>query len=512
MAVPERCVRPSARISVASVQEPAAGERGDGTGDAGRGWLGVPATPGKPPQSWSAPAGGRTAIAPGHMPGRLRNLWDSLVTSLWFIPAVMMAAVVPLWTGAWWIDRHFAAPAGPLPWWVYVARPQDARELTQTLLSSVITMTSLVFSITMVVLTLAASQYGPRLIRSFMSSPMTQSVLGTFTMTILFCLIELAYIGRRAGEAQVAFPSVTGAVVLTAASIVVLVLFIHFLGRSIVSETIIERVGRELDATLDELQPDGAGSSDDPEAALTVDFLDEAERLEAPGSGYVQAIEFSRLVRLAAESDVTIGFLFRPGDYIAEHSHGIGVAPGGRLSEAARAEIASAIILGAHRTPVQDPEFSIRHLVEIGVRALSASVNDPYTALAVLNRLAASLVRLMGKTLPQAVFRDAGGTIRVACPQPTYAGFIDGALNQIRQNGAGMPVIAIHLAEAIGSIAGAARLPSQVQALKRQLDALETAVARLVPDASDRDDIGRRLAAARGEIERAGRRVAPLRG
>lgn len=104
--------------------------------------------------------------------------------------------------------------------------------MLSTILSSMITMTSLVFSVTIVVLSLAANQFGPRLIRNFMASPQTQVVLGTFVMTILYCLIVLGSIGRRGSEGPFPFSTVTMAIVLMAVSIILLVFFIHTRARS----------------------------------------------------------------------------------------------------------------------------------------------------------------------------------------------------------------------------------------------------------------------------------------
>jgi uncharacterized membrane protein len=354
----------------------------------------------------------------------------------------------------------------------------------------------------MVVLSLAASQFGPRLIRNFMASPHTQIVLGAFVMTILYCLIVLAAIGWQGSEGMSPFSTITIAITLMAVSVALLVLFIHTLARSIVSETVIERVGRELDDILDEIEPlPSRVLQDDPEHALPEDFERHSAHFGPNVSGYVQGIEFDQLVETGRSRGVVIGLRFRPGDYLAKGGCGIAICPRERDGPALREKILGAIVMGAHRTPVQDPEYSIRHLVEIAVRALSPGVNDPYTAVAVVHRLSASLSHLMGRGLPPAVFRDESDVVRVVCSQPSYASLTEAALDQIRQNGADKPLVVIHLLEAVARIAEHVSLPSQIEVLLKQLRTIEEDAGREIASPSDRADVKARVEKAREIVE-----------
>ena len=423
----------------------------------------------------------------------LRTCWDALRTSFWFLPALMglvalvMAAVAPS------IDGSLGTRG---PWFVYVSAPEDARNLLGNLFSSMITMASLVFSITMVVLTLAASQFGPRLIRTFMASRRTQLVLGTYVMTITFCLLCFASIGWRQGEEPFPYLSVTFAIALTLLSVALLIVHIHALARSIMSETIIGLVGRELDDGIEDLVPLGEGPGDDPEAALPDDFAEKAARSGLRQAGYIQAIEFAEIVRIAQDSDVLVGLYFRAGDYVIEGGKGIGIYPTERAGPDLHEAIARTITVGTHRTPAQDLEFSVRHLVEIAVRALSPGVNDPYTAAAVINQLSASLGRLMNRELPRGVFSDAEGTMRVICERPTYASLLGASFHQIRQNGGDKPLILIHLLDAIERIASRARTESQREALREELRRVSDTAEREIDDPADLATIRKRALVA----------------
>ncbi|QIR86518.1 DUF2254 domain-containing protein (plasmid) [Paracoccus sp. AK26] len=209
-----------------------------------------------------------------------RALWDAVRTSLWFLPAIMGVLALGLTAGALALDEGLGQGSDEsFPRIIYVSAPDQARELLATVLTSMITMASLVFSITMVVLTLAAGQFGPRLIRNFMGRLQTQFVLGTFVLTIIYCLMLLASIGPGDAGGSNAYLSVTVAIGLALFSVALLVLYIHDLATSIMSETLIETVGRELDQGVRDLRP--LGQTDDPEQALPEDF---AERAALAGS------------------------------------------------------------------------------------------------------------------------------------------------------------------------------------------------------------------------------------
>jgi uncharacterized membrane protein len=425
---------------------------------------------------------------------RLRALVDRLRTSFWFVPILMLTLGFPLALIATRLDDA-VAQRSEFPLLLYVSEQATAREILATILSSMITMASLVFSITMVVLTLAAGQFGPRLIRSFMASLHTQAVLGTYAMTIVYCLLALVAVGSRAREGLHAYPTVTMAVILTIVSITLLVVHLHLLARSIMSETVIERVGAELDALTEALPADD--KRDVPPSRHPAGIEEEAVFFGTRTAGYVKAVEFRRLCALAAKADRLVVLRFRPGDYVACGGRDIGVSPPARLDADLVEAIQDTIIVGTHRTPLQDPDFAIRHLVEIAVRALSPGVNDPYTAVSVVNRLSASLVKLMRRTLPDGLHHDEGGSLRVIAPAPDWDSLLSAGFDQIRQNGADKPAIAIHLLEAFARMAEQARLPRQQEAIARQIEIVEAAALARIELAHDREAVSSRADRAR---------------
>ena len=166
---------------------------------------------------------------------RLLNLWFRLRTSLWFIPILMTLGAGAIAVLALRIDSDLL-PEGERVWWLYSGNPESASDLLSTLLSSIITMATLAISITMVVLTLAASQLGPRLIRSFIGNRRTQASLGFFIMTIVYLLLVYRRVDDSMAADNVPHVAITMGSVLSLVCVFLLLFYVHHLASSIVSE------------------------------------------------------------------------------------------------------------------------------------------------------------------------------------------------------------------------------------------------------------------------------------
>ncbi|MCJ8520681.1 putative membrane protein [Pseudorhizobium tarimense] len=175
------------------------------------------------------------------------------------------------------------------------------------------------------------------------------------------------------------FPSVSLGIALTLASILVLVSFLHFLARSIVSETVIKRLGLEISDMLSELHGPAEDRNHDPEQFLPQGFHQRAHFFGPRVDGFVQSIGLDRLAAIAPRRDIFIAFSFRPGDYVITDGGGIGIFPASRWSKDLQEQACQAVVVGSRRTSTQDPEFAIRHLVEMAVRALSPGIKRSHT-------------------------------------------------------------------------------------------------------------------------------------
>jgi uncharacterized membrane protein len=423
---------------------------------------------------------------------RLRTLWDAARTSLWLIPSLMIVVGFALAVTMLNIDVRWARGDRTEFWWVNHGDGEDARNLLSTLLGATITMASMAFSVTVVALTLAASSYGSRLIRIFQADLRTQVTLGAFALTIVYCLIVLRSIHGRASVADVPHASVTLGTVLGFACVVALLFFISGVARSLVADEVVRRARDDIDASLAALPPlDASSLPDFASGDLPPNFENEAEKVALPHEGYVKATDYEALVDWATARNVVIRADFRAGDFIVEGDKRVLIFPPTGDPERVRQEIGRFIVTGDERTPTQDLEFSIRHLVEVAVRALSPGVNDPFTAAVAIDRLRGALSRLAGRRLPLERLRDQNGVLRLKRRTSTFEGLVGTSLHQIRQAGSSHPFVLIHMLEALEAIAPHTQTVTQRRTLLHHAHLIRSAGLRDVPEQEDRDDVER---------------------
>jgi len=286
---------------------------------------------------------------------------------------------------------------GPI-WVLFGGSGQEAPQFLSSLMTAMINIRRWRSPITMVALVLAAQQLGPRLIHSFMSDRHTQIALGLFVGTVVYLLVGL----RSAYSDGKTVPnlSVTGGTLLVLICLITLLLFVHHLAHSIVADSVIERVGAQLDADIVRHCPE---HNDKPHEDY--DLGQDRTAVDLAKGGYVQAINYGAVARAAAAADAIVSFEVRAGHHAVTGVVAADVYPKHRATDELRQTIQSAVLVGAERTTVQDLEYSVRHPVEVALRALSPGINDVYTALAVINRLALSLRTMMQRAAPQACGR-----------------------------------------------------------------------------------------------------------
>lgn len=385
----------------------------------------------------------------------------------------------------------------------YAGGADGARAVLTTVAGSMITIAGVVFSLTLVALTLASSQFGPRLLRNFMSDTTTQVVLGTFIATFLYCLIVLRTI-RSPGEGSEFVPqvSVTTGVLLAVASLGVLIYFIHHVARSIQADVIVGRVAADLDARVDELFPSqiGQGSSeglyDSQGAVLQCESEEEPGRVVAPTDGYIQFIDAEGLMSLAVEEDLLVRLERRPGHYVTKGDRLALVWSARALDDSISGRLSSTFAFGTQRTSAQDVEHAVNQLVEVAVRALSPGINDPFTAIVCVDRLGSALRRLARREIPSGRRLDKQGKVRVVSDEVTFPGVLDAALNQIRQYARGHVAVTIRLLEAIEGVAVAATRREDLVALRRHAEMMVRSAREGLGDPYDVNAVEERYRAA----------------
>ncbi|RAI41114.1 DUF2254 domain-containing protein [Rhodoplanes roseus] len=395
----------------------------------------------------------------------VRIAYNRLRTSLWLIPAVMAAAATALAFAVLYsgLDLRISPQGGQ--GWVFSGDAGTARDLLSTLLSGMITMTSLVVSITMVVLSLSAGQLGPRLIWNFMGDRQIQTVIGLFVATILYTLVILRSVNEELGASYVPHVAITVASLLVVTCLFALLFYLNKLARSIISDTMIDRVAQNLAGAI-AAQPQARVAT----VGGPLPSGSHRRTIALETSGYVQFVDYAALCRIATRRNALLTVRIRPGHFAIRGGGRIDVLSQDPLPEPVDDDVRAAFVIGPDRTADQDLEYSIRQLVEIALRALSPGMNDAFTAMAVIDRLAAAVEAIGRRPLPRPEYTDQNGTVRVIADVSTYEGVVDAAFLQIRQSAAHDPAVLMQLAARLGDLLEVSRSDEQRAVLTKHIE------------------------------------------
>ncbi|WP_195210547.1 DUF2254 domain-containing protein [Actinomarinicola tropica] len=426
------------------------------------------------------------------------NLLQRLRERFWFVPAVL--CLVSFLVAQLLVEVEERVTVDGFPGWfdtVFLRVGESgSRDILGAIATSSLAVAGTTFSITMAVLALTSSSYGPRLVRNFMADRGNQIVLGVYVATFLYSLLVLRSV-RAIGdpgdpEAEVFVPhlAVNLAVVLAVLNVAVLIYFIHHISSSIQISSIAGRVRRDLHDTVERLYPEelGLGPDDlddveEPADAELPDRLPErSHHVCARAPGYVQYVRVDALFDAARRHDVLVALAVRPGDYaIADqvlayvHPEPVEEVDGVAALEEA---IVDAIVIGGSRSPYQDIEFAVQQLTELAVRAVSPSTNDPFTAVNALDDLSSGLTLLAERHIPSPARFDDRGVLRVHAPAPDVVDLVSDVLDHIRWYGSDQPPVVRGAYELIERVGGASRHRSVRARLLRQLHLLVEAVER----------------------------------
>ncbi|MEH2323665.1 MAG: DUF2254 domain-containing protein [Nostoc sp.] len=422
------------------------------------------------------------------------KLREGLRSSYWFVPLLITGAAIAL---AFFMLRLDLTGKSELMeksgLKIYTGGADSALTLLSTIASSMITVAGTVFSVTLVALTLASQQFGPRVLRNFMQDIKFQFVLGTFIATFIYCLLVLWSVHTDGKQAFIPKISIAVAILLAMASIAVLIYFIHHASTSIHAWHIIREISDELESNIDYVFSENLGNSHPNHKGQLVeeiarDFEQKAYPILATGSGYIRAIDYDCLMKIAKSKDLVLHLKQRPGKFIVRGSKLVRVFPFERGNQKLTKQMNQAFILGRERTAFQDVEFSIKQLVEIAIRAISPAVNDPFTAIRCIDQLSVALCRLTQGEFPSAYCYDDNDQLRLIADQVTFAGLVDDAFHQIRQYARQEVAVTIRLLEAIATIAEYTHNKNNHAALLRHANMIRRGSQDLL-EKLDREDV-----------------------
>jgi uncharacterized membrane protein len=446
------------------------------------------------------------------LPRRVRiPAWrrEALRTTLWLVPTVQIAAAVALFFVTYAVDRRAYDGDITLPSWVNNGGADAARQILVGIAAAVITVIGLVFSITIVALTLASTQFGPRMLRKFVRDRGTQVTLGTFVATSVYALLALGSIEHGARGDFVPHLSITVSFALVLADLGLLVYFISHVAESIQLPQVIAGIAGDLATAIEAeaIAGNGGREVEHPQGPSVEELL---TRIDAAGaavpattSGYLQFVGYETLVDIAADCGAVVRLHYRPGHFVVEGLPLANVWPAEACPGVVRG-LERAHATGPHRTLAQDLAFAIDQLVEIAIRALSPAVNDTFSALTCIDWLGDGLCKISARWNPRGAHRDAEGRIRVIAAEASYSRFVERSFDKIRQAGRGMPAVMMRQLEALARIMEYTTTVEQRTVVRAQAEMILRSSCEAIPEEADRADVARRYDAVLAVAERLG--------
>lgn len=405
----------------------------------------------------------------------IKQRWERVRDSMWFIPLLISFAGMLLAVVTVRVDANTADDFWPM--WFRITSADGGRAILSTLSSSIMTVAGVAFSITVVTLTLASSQYGPRLPGELMQDRGNQITLGMFVGIFLYGLFVQRNV-REYGEG-IFVPNLAIAVAMMLAIIgaMVLIYFIHHVSVLIQSDTVVSAVAHELRQAIDGLFPDSLGDDEplapvDIAAALPPDFITEAGAVRCREEGYIRTLDLEALMRVAEDERLVLDVRRRPGDFVIEGDVLIRAWPALRLEEKIERRLLRAFVMGGLRTTEQDAAFAVDQLVEVALRALSPGINDPFTAIACIDRLRGALARLVERRLPSPLRRDRAGMVRLVARPRTLGGLLGQAFHPIRPSAAGQAMVVVRMLDTLEALAERVRRADDRAAVASHVDLL----------------------------------------
>ena len=436
---------------------------------------------------------------------KLVEFWGNLRSSFWFMPSLMVMGSSTI--AIVLIEADTAGADRWLSQWprLFGVGAEGARQMLSTLAGSMMTVMGITFSMTLLALVQASSQYTSRILRNFMRSRVTQATLGVFAGIFAYCLIVLRTVRGGVGVDEfVPSLAVFFAFVMSLGGIGILIYFIHHIASSIQASSIIASVARETNASIDRLLPEKLDERPDEDEGRnhSLELLDKRSWYPVPSavSGYIQNVNNGALLRLARDNRSVVRMEHGIGAFVVQDTALVSLAMTYPPDQKAIDAFNAAYSIGRHRTVDQDPAFGIRQIVDMAIKALSPGINDTSTAVMCVDYLTSILARLAGRQFPPS-YRYDEEALRVVAIVPSFEGLLNESFDQIRGSAERNVAILSRMLGALKTIGGLAIRPGHLRALDEQLQCIVELADRRVESSHDRARIERRLSEVRETLK-----------
>ncbi len=411
------------------------------------------------------------------MRNKLSSLWYAVRLNFWFIPTLLSFGAIVAAFVVIQIDLSFRDHG--LGYFGNLSMPiEGARLALSTIAGSMITVSSLVFSLTLVALTMVSQQLGPRILMLFMDDRPTQIVLGLFVATFIFSLVVLLRIGDVAIEGRVPGIAVVSAAVMAIFSLGMMIHFIHHIATRIQADVLITRMGNDLCQAAEHFVAQGSQQesfADDLEQNQIVQLFDhgKTESIALERSGYLSRLDVEGATDYASKENLMLRMEHRPGAFLLSDMPVLSVVclvADKRLTEEDRDCLRGLLSVTSRRTPEASLEFEICALVEVALRALSPGLNDPFTAMACIDRLGDGMKVIMERDGEQRVSRDVDGKIRVVHIREPFSRYLRTAFAAIHEAAQDNRMVQDKLRTTLDNLSAFAQTELQRKALINQVN------------------------------------------
>ncbi len=331
--------------------------------------------------------------------------------------------------------------------------PGVAQVILSSVATSIMTVVSIVFAILLMTLTLASTQFSPRILIGFVRDRTTQWTLGVFLGTFSYCMAALPA-ARTLPHPFAPVATVTGAMLLALTCVAWLIYFINHISQSISVNHIVDRIARETELVINDLMPFPRGPFALPDRGEVAAAKDGAAVL-SQRSGYIRYVNVKHLVDLARAYRVALHLERRVGQYVPAGVPIMRVSKPERVPPDRELHLIAAFDIGPTRTLQQDIEFGVIQIVDIALRAMSPAVNDPSTAISCVDQLSRIMIRWTSRSPPPSHYYAPPHVLRLVVPWMTFEGLLDTAFEQIRHYAAADVAVSLRLMRAFNDIAGA---------------------------------------------------------
>lgn len=419
-----------------------------------------------------------------------------LKATFWFVPVFIILMAVFLSIGLVLLDNRISISHEGWVRFFLVNSSDSARSILSTISGAMIGVAGTVFSVTLVALTLASSQFGPRLIKNFMYVRLNQIVLGSYVSTYLYCLLVLNAIRDNDGYSFVPSISILFAILAAIANIILLIIFIHQIAVSIQADRVISDISSLISKQVEILFPEAIGDELDDTKNTDYDAVRSGYQkkisIKSTKSGYVQYIDDDVIIEIVSENNSLFEIYIRTGSFLVKNDEVGVIYSQTDWDEKMLQLLQDQLVIGKVKTAQQDLEYSIHQMVEIAARALSPGVNDPYTAVACIDNLTATMCILAEVKFPSRYRFGKDGNLRVIANVIDFEGALDAAFNQIRQFSVGSIAVIIRLMDAMITILGFTKREEHKMAVIKHAEMVLSLGESTIDEKNDLNDLKKR--------------------